>query len=96
MQGINKMMFIKDGHPLALEIQGILDDDVDKTAKAEVSTIVADFKMMDKIDMADVSAIVGVKGIMSKLKFKINFSGCIGHLLAFKVPSPVVLEDIEG
>ncbi len=90
------MMFIKDGHPLALEIQGILDDDVDKTAKAEVSTIVADFKMMDKIDMADVSAIVGVKGIMSKLKFKINFSGCIGHLLAFKVPSPVVLEDIEG
>ncbi len=69
------MMFIKDGHPLALEIEGILDDNMDKTDKAEVSTIVGDFKIMDKTVMADISAIVGVKGVMSKLKFKINFSG---------------------
>jgi hypothetical protein len=33
------MMFIKDGHPLALEIEGILDDNMDKTNKAEVNTI---------------------------------------------------------
>jgi hypothetical protein len=60
---------------LAPEIEGILDDNMDKTDKAEVSTIVGDFKIMDKTDVADVSAIVGVKSIMSKLKFKINFSG---------------------
>ncbi len=29
---------------------------------------------MDKADLTDVSAIVGVKDITSKLKFKINFS----------------------
>jgi hypothetical protein len=69
---------------------------MDKTDKAEVSTIVGDFKIMDKTDMADISAIVGVKGIMSKLKFKINFSGYIRHLLACKTPSPVALEDIIG
>ncbi len=89
-------MFIKDDHPFALEIECILDDDMDKTDKAEVSTIVGDFKIMDKTDVADVRAIIGVKGIMSKLKFKINFSGCIGHLLACKIPSPVALEDILG
>ncbi len=55
---INKMMFIKDGHPLAPEIEGILDDAMDKTDKADVSTIVGDFKIIDKTDMADVSAIV--------------------------------------
>ncbi len=90
------MMFIKDGHPLALEIKGILDDNMDKTDKAEVSTTVGDFKIMDKTDVVLVSANVGVKGIMSKLKFKINFSGCKGHLLACKMPSPVALEDILG
>jgi hypothetical protein len=90
------MMFIKDGHPLALEIEVVLDEDMDKTDKAEVSTIVGDFKIIDKTDVADVSVIVRVKGIMSKLKFKINFSGLIGHLLACKMPSPVALEDIVG
>jgi hypothetical protein len=90
------MMFIKDGHPLAREIEGILDDNMDKTDKAEVSTIVGDFKIMDKIDVADVSTIVGVKGVMSKLKFKINFSGHKEHLLACKMPSPVALDDILG
>jgi hypothetical protein len=90
------MMFIKDGHTLALKIEGILDDDMDKTDKAEVSTIVGDFKIMDKTDVADVSTIVGVKGIMSKLKIKINFSGRKGCLLACKMPSPVALEDIIG
>jgi hypothetical protein len=63
------MMFIKDWHPLALEIEGILDD------KAEVSTIAGHFKILDKIDEANVSAIVGVISVMSKVKFKINFSG---------------------
>jgi hypothetical protein len=90
-------MFIKDGHQLALEIvECILGDNMDKTEKAEASTIVGDFKIMDMTDMVDVSAIVGVKGIMSKLKFKINFSGCKGHLLACKMSSPVALEDILG
>jgi hypothetical protein len=42
---------------------------MDKTNKAEVSTIVGSFKIMDKTDVADVSVIVGVKGIMSKLMF---------------------------
>jgi hypothetical protein len=52
---------------------------------------------MDKTDVADVSAIiVGVKGNMSKLKFKINLSGHKGHFLACKMPSPVALEDILG
>jgi hypothetical protein len=46
--------------------------------------------------MADAIAIVGVKGIMSKLKFKIYFSGCIGHSHACKMPSTVALEDIVG
>ncbi len=54
------------------EIEGILDDDMDKTDKAEVSTIVGDFKISDKTDVADVSTIVGVKGVMSKLQFKIT------------------------
>jgi hypothetical protein len=89
-------MFIKDRYPLALEIEGSLDDNMEKTDKAEVSTIVGDFKIMDKTDVADVSAIVGVKGVMSKLKFKINFIGHTGHLLACKMPSPVALEDILG
>jgi hypothetical protein len=71
---MNKMMFIKDGHPLTPDIEVILDDNMDMTDKAEVSNIVGGFKVMDKTDVADVSAIVGVKGIMSKLKFKINFS----------------------
>jgi hypothetical protein len=93
---INKMMFIKDGHPLAPEIEGILDDDMDKTDKAAVITIVGDFTINDKTDMADVSAIVGVKGIMSKLKFRINFSGHKRHLHACKMPSPVALGDILG
>jgi hypothetical protein len=69
---------------------------MNKTDKAEVSTIVGDFKIMDKTDVADGSAIVGVKGVMSKLKFKINFSGRKGHLLACKMPSPVALKDILG
>jgi hypothetical protein len=90
------MMFIKDGHSLALEIEGILYDDMDKTDKAEVSTFVGDFKIMDKTDMTDVSAIVGVRGVTSKLKIKINFSGRMGHLLAYKMPSMVALEDIVG
>jgi hypothetical protein len=34
--------------------------------------------------------------MMSKLKFKINFSGRKGHLHACKMPSPVALEDILG
>ena len=49
---------------------------------------------MDKADVADVSAIVGVKDVTSKLKFKMNFSGCIGHMLACKTLSPVALENI--
>ncbi len=96
MGSTNKMMFIKDWHPLAPEIEGILDEDMDKTDKAAVSTIVGDFTIMDKTDVADVSAIVGVKGVMSKLKFKINFSGCKGHLHACKMPSPVALDNILG
>jgi hypothetical protein len=51
---------------------------------------------MDKTDEADVSAIVGVKGIMSKLNFKIHFNKRRGHLLACKMPSPVALVDILG
>jgi hypothetical protein len=90
------MMFIKDGHPLALEIEGILDDNMDKTNKAEVSTIVGDFKIKDKTVEANISAMVGVKGVMSELKFKINFSGHKRHFLACKMPSPTVLEDILG
>ncbi len=90
----NKMTLVKDGHPLTPEIEGILDDNMDKTDKVEVSTIVGDFKITDKIDVADISAIVGVKGITSKLKFKINFSGHVGHLHACRMPSPVALEDI--
>jgi hypothetical protein len=79
---------------LSLELEDILDDDMDKADKANVSTIVGDFKIMDKADMADVSIIVGVKDVMSKLKFKMNFSGRKGHMLACKIPSPVALEDI--
>jgi hypothetical protein len=45
-------------------------------------------------DVADVSAIVGVKDVTSKLKFKMNFSGHKGCMLACKTPSPVALEDI--
>jgi hypothetical protein len=90
------MMFIKDGHLFALEREGILDGNMDKNGKAEVSTIAGDFKIMDKTDVADASPIVGVEGVMSKLKFKINFGGCKGHLLACKMPSPVALEDILG
>jgi hypothetical protein len=57
------MMFIKDGYPLALEIEGILDDDMDKTDEADVSAIVRveDFMIMDKIDVADVRAIGELK-----------------------------------
>jgi hypothetical protein len=60
---------------LSLELEDILDDNMDKADKANVGTIVGDFKIMDKADMADVSAIVGVKEVTSKLKFKTNFSG---------------------
>jgi hypothetical protein len=93
---INKVMFIKDGHPLDPEIESILDDNMDKTDNAEVSTIVGDFKIMDMPDVEDVSTIVGIKGVMSKLKFKINFSGCKGHLHACKMSRSVALEDILG
>jgi hypothetical protein len=79
---------------LSLELEDILDDDMDKADKVNVSTIVGDFKIMDKAGMADVSTIAGVKDVMSKLKFKINFSGHKGHMLACKTPSPVALEDI--
>jgi hypothetical protein len=79
---------------LSLELEDIIDDAMDKADKANVSTIVGDFKIMDKADVADVSAIVGVKDVMSKFKFKMNFSGCKGHMLACKTPSPVALEDI--
>ena len=48
---------------------------------------------MDKADVADVSAIVGVKAVTSKLKFKLSFSGCEGCMLACKTPSPVALLD---
>jgi hypothetical protein len=51
---------------------------------------------MNKADVADVSAIVGVKDVTSKLKFKLNFSGRKGHMLACKTPSPVALEDIAN
>jgi hypothetical protein len=88
------MMFNKDGHPLTIEIDGILDDNMDKADKANVSTIVGVFKIMDKADVADVSAIVELKDVTSKLKFKMNFSGHEGHMLACKMPSPVALEDI--
>jgi hypothetical protein len=33
---------------------------------------------------------------MSKLNFKINFSGRKGHLLSCKMPGPVALGDILG
>ena len=78
----------------SLELEGILDDDMDKADKANVSTIAGDFKIMDKADMADASTIVGVKDITSKLKYKMNFSGLKGRMLACKTPSPVALEDI--
>jgi hypothetical protein len=80
---------------LSIEVEAILDDDMDKADKANVRTIVGDFKIMDKADVADVSTIVGVKDVTSKLKFKMNFSGCKGHMLACKTPSPVALEDIS-
>ncbi len=44
--------------------------------------------------MADVSTIVGGNDITNKLKFKMNFSGRKGCMLACKTPSPVALEDI--
>jgi hypothetical protein len=75
-------------------LRGFLDDDMDKADKASVSTIVGVFKIMDKADVADVSAIVGVKDVTSKLKFKMNFSGRKGRMLACKMPSSVALEDI--
>ncbi len=56
------MMIIQDGYPLALEIEGILDDNMDKMDKAEVSTIVEDFKIMDKTDVADVCCPPGWEG----------------------------------
>jgi hypothetical protein len=67
---------------------------MDKADKANVSTIVGDFKIMDMADVGDASTIVGVTDITSKLKFKMNFIGCKGHLLACKMPSLVALEDI--
>jgi hypothetical protein len=67
---------------------------MDKADKANVSTIVGDFKIINKADVADVSAIMGVKHVTIKLKFKMNFSGHKGHMLACKMPSPVTLEDI--
>ena len=78
---------------LPLELEDILDDNMDKADKENVSTIVGDFKIMDKAAVADVSAIVGVQDVTSKLKFKMNFSGR-KHMLACKTPSPVALEDI--
>jgi hypothetical protein len=80
---------------LPLELEDILDDNMDKADKENVSTIVGDFKIMDKADVADVSTVVGVKDVTSKLKFKMNFSGRKGHMLACKTPSPVALEDIS-
>jgi hypothetical protein len=79
---------------LSLELEDIIDDNMDKAAKVNVSTIVRDFKIMDKADVADVSAVVGVKDVTSKLKFKMNFSGLKRHMLACKTPSPLALEDI--
>jgi hypothetical protein len=79
---------------LSLELEDILDDNMDKAGKANVSTIVGDFKIMNKADLADVITIVGVKDVRSKLKFKMNFSRCKGCMLACKTPSPVALEDI--
>jgi hypothetical protein len=79
---------------LSLELGDILDDNMDKADKANVSIIAVDFKIMDKAKVADVSTIVVVKDITSKLKFKTNFSGHRGHMLACKTPSPVALEDI--
>ena len=79
---------------LSLMFKDILDDDMDKANKANVSTIVGDFKIMDKADVVDVSAIVGFKDTTSKLKFKMKFSGHKGRMLACKMPSPVALEDI--
>jgi hypothetical protein len=74
---------------LSLELEDILDDNMDNADEANVSAIVGDFKIMDKADVADVSMFVGVKDSTSKLKFKMNFSGCKGHMLACKMPSPV-------
>jgi hypothetical protein len=79
---------------LSLELEDILDDNMDKAEEANVSTIVGHFKIMDKADVADVSAIVGVKDITSKLRFKMNFSGHKGCMLACKTPNPVAQEDI--
>jgi hypothetical protein len=79
---------------LSRESEDILDDNMDKADKENVSTSVGDLKIMDKADVADVSAIVGVKDVTSKLKFKTNFSGCKGHMLACKTPSPLALKDI--
>ncbi len=79
---------------LSLELEDILDDNMAKAGKANVSIIVGDFKIMEKAKVADASAIVGVKVVMSKLKFKMNFSGHNGCMLACKMPSSVALEDI--
>ncbi len=76
------------------ELEDILDDHMDKADRANVSTIVGDFKITDKADVADLSTIVGVKDVIIKLKFKMNFSGQKGHMLACKMPSSVALEDI--
>ncbi len=65
---------------MASEIEGILDDNMNKTDKTEVSIIIGDFKIIDKNYVADVCAIVGVKGIMRKLKFKLHFSHSKEHL----------------
>jgi hypothetical protein len=43
---------------LSLELEDIPDDNMDKADKVNVSTIVGDFKIMDKANVADVSAIV--------------------------------------
>jgi hypothetical protein len=79
---------------LSLELEDNLDDDMDKADKGYVSTILGDFKIIDKADVADVSKIVGVKDVTSKLKFKMKFTGRKGHMLACKMLSPVALEDI--
>ncbi len=71
---------------LSLELEDILYDNTDKADEVIVRTIVGDFKIMDKADVADVSAIVGFKDVTSKLKFKMNFSGCKGCMLACKTP----------
>jgi hypothetical protein len=63
---------------LSLELEDILDNNMDKAGKANVSTIVGDFKIMDMVDVADVSAIVGVKDICPKLPINEPYKRTLG------------------